>query len=46
MSDLVNQLGYFADRPVVDLTDLEGTYDIDIAFVPEGSDAVGDRAGR
>jgi uncharacterized protein (TIGR03435 family) len=25
----------------VDLTDLKGTYDIDIAWVPEGSDAVG-----
>ena len=41
MSDLVNELGHFVDRPVVDLTDLKGTYDIDIAWVPEGSDAVG-----
>jgi uncharacterized protein (TIGR03435 family) len=43
MSDLVNELGHFVDRPVVDLTDLKGTYDIDIAWVPEGFDAVGGR---
>src|ERR1039458_2515837 len=41
MSNLVNELGHFVDRPIVDLTDLKGTYDIDIAWVPEGSDAVG-----
>jgi uncharacterized protein (TIGR03435 family) len=44
MSEFVNELGHLVDRPVVDLTELKGAYDIDIAWVPEGSDAGAGRA--
>jgi uncharacterized protein (TIGR03435 family) len=33
---LVDALSRFTDRPVIDMTELKGTYDIDLSFKPEG----------
>jgi uncharacterized protein (TIGR03435 family) len=35
MSGLADRLSQMLDRPVVDLTELKGTYDIDLEWVPD-----------
>lgn len=35
MAVLADQLGRFMDRPVVDMTDLKGTYDLSLEFQPD-----------
>jgi uncharacterized protein (TIGR03435 family) len=39
MEQLTNSLSQALDRPVTDLTELKGVYDIDLAWVPTGNDA-------
>jgi uncharacterized protein (TIGR03435 family) len=35
MEILAEAIGRFVDRPVVDMTDLKGTYDLTVEFTPE-----------
>jgi uncharacterized protein (TIGR03435 family) len=35
MASLADSLARFADRPVVDMTELTGTYDLTLEFTPE-----------
>jgi uncharacterized protein (TIGR03435 family) len=35
MAQLADSLGRFIERPVVDMTDLQGTYDLTLEFTPE-----------
>lgn len=39
IAQVVTSLSNMLDRPVTDLTELKGTYDIDLAWVPDGNDA-------
>jgi uncharacterized protein (TIGR03435 family) len=35
MAQLADSLGRFIERPVVDMTELKGTYDLTLEFTPE-----------
>lgn len=37
MGRLVNTLSNFMDRPIIDNTDLKGTYDVELSFMPDES---------
>jgi uncharacterized protein (TIGR03435 family) len=45
MEQLTNTMSFFMDRPVVDLTGLKGTYDVDLAFMPDERDQMQSRMG-
>jgi uncharacterized protein (TIGR03435 family) len=40
MANLAETLARFSDRPIVDMTDLKGIYDIDLAFTQEDYNAM------
>jgi uncharacterized protein (TIGR03435 family) len=46
MGDLVSTLNIYADRPVLDRTDLSGTYDFTLEFTPglENADSTVERS--
>ena len=45
MAQLTDTMSFFMDRPVVDLTGLKGTYDIDMTFMPDERDQMQSRLG-
>jgi uncharacterized protein (TIGR03435 family) len=45
MAQLTDAMSFFMDRPVVDLTGLKGTYDIDMTFMPDERDQMQSRLG-
>jgi uncharacterized protein (TIGR03435 family) len=45
MDQLTNMMSFFMDRPVLDLTGLKGTYDVDLTFMPDDRDQMQSRMG-
>ena len=45
MDQLTGAMSFFMDRPVLDLTGLKGTYDVDMAFMPDDRDQMQNRLG-
>jgi uncharacterized protein (TIGR03435 family) len=45
IAQLTDAMSFFMDRPVVDLTGLNGTYDIDMTFMPDERDQMQSRLG-
>ena len=45
MTRLCDLLTTFSDRPVIDLTELTGTYELDLSWTPDESEKVGGKAG-
>jgi uncharacterized protein (TIGR03435 family) len=43
MEQLTNFMSFFMDRPVLDLTGLKGTYDVDLTFMPDERDQMQSR---
>jgi uncharacterized protein (TIGR03435 family) len=45
MAQLTDVMSFFMDRPVVDSTGLTGTYDVDMAFMPDERDQMQNKLG-
>ena len=45
MEQLTNVMSNFMDRPVVDVTGLKGTYDVDLTFMPDERDQMQGKLG-